>query len=89
MAAGYRRGKASFGARRGGVLVFEKNPISPTGAVDYVNEFLKVRHVSSIGLCVREGTKYKDVIRALDVRRETNATNIGVSMQELPVGRDP
>jgi len=33
--------------------------------------------------------KYGDLVRAIDVLRQTDAKNIGVSMKELPAGREP
>ena len=70
-------------------LVFEKNPVPNTAVVAYVNELLKTRKVSFIALCAREGTRFKDIVRAVDVLRGTNATNIGISMNEVAAGRDP
>lgn len=55
--------------------------------VEYVNTLLKTKDVSYIGVYTREGVKYGDVVRAVDVLRKTNAKNIGISMTELPAGR--
>jgi biopolymer transport protein ExbD len=66
----------------------EKTLIPANEVVDYVNKLLSVRDVSYIGVYTREGTKYGDVVRALDVLRSTNAKNISLSMVELPVGRE-
>jgi hypothetical protein len=54
-----------------------------------VNKLLSVRDVSYIGVYTREGTKYGDVVRALDILRSTKAKNISLSMVELPLGREP
>lgn len=58
-------------------------------AADYVNKLLEVKNVADIGVYVREGSKYGDLIRALDALRGTRAKNIGVNMIELPAGRTP
>jgi len=73
----------------GPTLSYDKNPIASTEAVEYVNKLLEVKNVSYIGVYTREGTKYGDVVRALDVLRGTKAKNIGLSMKELPLGREP
>lgn len=70
-------------------LSYDKTPIAGTEVVEYVNKLLEIKHVSYIGVYTREGTKYGDVVRAIDVLRGTNAKNIGLSMKELPLGRDP
>jgi hypothetical protein len=73
----------------GPFITYEKQPIPNTGVVDYVNNLLKIKKVSYIGVHSREGVKYGDLIRAIDVLRKTNAKDIGVSMIELPAGREP
>jgi biopolymer transport protein ExbD len=73
----------------GDFLTYEKNQIPNTGVVDYVNQLLSEKKVSYIGLCAREGTRFKDLIRAVDLLRGTKATNIGISVKELPAGREP
>lgn len=73
----------------GPTLSYEANPIPATEVVEYVNKLLDVKNVSYIGVYTREGTKYGDVVRALDTLRGTKAKNIGLSMTELPVGRQP
>ena len=70
-------------------LSYEANPIPGTDVVEYVNKLLEVKNVSYIGIYTREGTKYGDVVRALDILRGTKAKNIGLSMAELPAGRQP
>ena len=70
-------------------LFYDTNPIPNADVVEFVNKLLKVKDVSYIGVYTREGTKFGQVVQALDILRKTNAKNIGVSMAELPVGRDP
>lgn len=73
----------------GPYLTFEKNQVPESGAVDYVNNVLKIRNVSFIAVFTREGVKYGDVIKAIDVLRKTTAKNVGVSMIQLAPGREP
>ena len=73
----------------GPFISYEKTQIPSAGVIDYVNDLLKTKGVSYIGVYTREGVKYGDVIRTVDILRQTNAKNIGVSMIELPVGREP
>ncbi|HEY4249311.1 MAG TPA: hypothetical protein VGM64_20985 [Lacunisphaera sp.] len=73
----------------GPYLSYEKNQIPEGGVVEYVNALLKAKNVSYIGIYTREGVKYGDVVRAVDELRKTNAKNIGISMTELPAGRNP
>ena len=73
----------------GPYISYETNPIPSPGEVDYVNNLLKIKGVSYIGIHVRDGVKYGDVVRAIDLLRKTNATDIGVSMILIPPGRNP
>jgi biopolymer transport protein ExbD len=73
----------------GPFISYEGQRIPSTGVVDYVNSLLKVKHASSIGVHAREGVRYGDLVRALDLLRATNARDIGVSLVELPLGREP
>lgn len=73
----------------GPFISYEGQPIPSSGVVDYVNNLLKLKSVSYLGVHSREGVKYGEVVRALDILRKTNAKDIGVSMIELPVGREP
>lgn len=73
----------------GPFISHEGKPVPSAGIVDYVNSLLKIKNVSYLGVHSREGVKYGDVIRAIDVLRKTNAKDIGVSMIELPAGREP
>jgi biopolymer transport protein ExbD len=70
-------------------LFFETTPVPSGHVVEYVNNLLTAKNVSYIGVYAREGTKYGEVINAIDQLRATNAKNIGVSMTELPFGREP
>lgn len=70
-------------------LTYESNMVPTTGVVDYVNNLLKVKKVSYIGVYTREGVKYGDLVRAIDLLRQTDAKSIGVSMKELPAGKEP
>jgi len=72
----------------GPMLSYDAKPITATGVVETVDDLLKANQASYIGVYTREGIKYGDVVRALDVLRQTTAKNIGVSMSELPAGRE-
>ena len=72
----------------GPMLSYDAKPIPAAGVVETVNDLLKINPASYIGVYTREGIKYGDVVRALDVLRQTTAKNIGVSMSELPAGRE-
>jgi biopolymer transport protein ExbD len=73
----------------GPFISHEQTPIQADRVVSYVNELLRIKGVSYVGVYSREGVKYGDVVRALDTLSLTNAKNIGVSMLELPVGKEP
>jgi len=70
-------------------LTYDANPIPSTDVVDYVNKLLETKDASSIGVYAREGTTYGDVVRAIDLLRETRTKNIGISTRALPYGREP
>jgi biopolymer transport protein ExbD len=70
-------------------LSYDKTPIAKEAVVQYVNNLLKEKNATYLGIYIREGVKYGDVMRALDQLRLTNAESIGVNMIELPTGRDP
>jgi biopolymer transport protein ExbD len=72
----------------GPMLSYDAKPIPAAGVVETVNDLLKINQASYVGVYTREGIKYGDVVRALDVLRQTTAKNIGVSMSELPAGRE-
>lgn len=73
----------------GPFISHEQTPIQADRVVSYVNELLRIKGVSYVGVYSREGVKYGDVVRALDTLSLTNAKNIGVSMLELPIGKEP
>jgi biopolymer transport protein ExbD len=73
----------------GAFLSHEQTPIADAGAVEFINTLLKTKNVSYVGVYTRQGAKYGDVIRAVDLLRKTNAKEIGVSLMELPPGRQP
>jgi biopolymer transport protein ExbD len=73
----------------GSAISSDKTLIPGNEVVDYVNKLLSVRDVSNIGIYTREGTKYGDVVRALDALRSTTAKNISLSLVELPLGQEP
>lgn len=73
----------------GPFISYESQPIPSAGLVDYVNNLLKIKNVSYLGVHAREGVKYGDIIRAIDLLRKTEAKDIGVSLIELPAGREP
>ena len=70
-------------------LSFESTAVPISNVVAYVNELLKTKNVSYIGLYVREGAKYGDLVLAVDTLRKTNAKSIGISISQLPPGREP
>ena len=72
----------------GPTLSHEAKTIPDAGVVDYVNNLLRLKNASYLGVYAREGVKYGEVVKALDVLRKTNAKDIGVSMSELPAGRE-
>jgi biopolymer transport protein ExbD len=73
----------------GPLISYDKTPIAKEGVVQYVNNLLKEKNATYLGIYIREGVKYGDVMRALDQLRLTNAQSIGVNMIELAAGRDP
>jgi biopolymer transport protein ExbD len=66
----------------------EKRPVPSEGIVEYIDTALKAQGASYLGVHIREGVKYGDVVRALDTLRHTSAKSISVSLAELPIGRD-
>jgi hypothetical protein len=57
-------------------------------SVEYIDTALKAQGASYLGVHIREGVKYGDVVRALETLRLTSAKSILVSLAELPIGRD-
>ena len=72
----------------GEFISHENKPIPHDGVAEYVDTALKAQGASFIGVHIREGAKYGQVVRALDALRQTSAKSIGVNMAELPVGRE-
>lgn len=72
----------------GPYLSCEGTQIPDATAVDYINKLLKTKGVTYIGVYPREGIKYGDLVRAIDILRRTEAKNVGVSMLELKIGRE-
>lgn len=73
----------------GPFLSCDKTPLPADGEVDYVNQLLKTKGISYLGVYTRAGVKYGDVVRAIDILRKTDAKDIGVNLIELPAGREP
>ena len=73
----------------GSVLFHEGKPLPGTHTAEFVDNLLKGRHISHIGVYTRAGTKFGDVVRALDTLRATRAEAIGVSVTELAPGQEP
>jgi hypothetical protein len=72
-----------------GFISHDNSPIPSDAVVAYVNNLLKAKNAAYLGVHIRTGIKYGEVVRALDALRMTAAKSIGVSMIELSVGRDP
>jgi biopolymer transport protein ExbD len=72
----------------GPTISYATNSIPDAQVVDYVNKLLEVKKLSYIAVCSREGTKFGEVVRALDLLRGTKAKNIGLNVKEVPIGRE-
>jgi biopolymer transport protein ExbD len=72
-----------------GFISHEEKPIPADAVVAYVDNALKAQNASYIGVYIREGIKFGDVVKALDVLRHSTAKSIGVSMAELSSGKRP
>jgi biopolymer transport protein ExbD len=73
----------------GQFISHDQKPIEADRVVAYVNELLKLKGGTYVGVYPREGVKYGEVVRALDTLSLTQAKSIGVSLEELPAGREP
>lgn len=73
----------------GPVIFYDTTPISDSDVLSYVNTLLETKRVSYIGVYIRQGTKYGDVVRGLDMLRKTTAKDVGLSMTELAPGQNP
>jgi biopolymer transport protein ExbD len=72
-----------------GASVFhDKVALPAEGLRDHINKLLETTGADYLAIYVREGVKYGDVVRAVDILRMTNAKNIAVNTDELPLGRD-
>lgn len=67
----------------------DKSRIPDEGLVEYVNTILKTKGASYLAVYARQGVKYGEVVKAIDVLRKTDAKDIGVSTIELAAGREP
>jgi biopolymer transport protein ExbD len=71
------------------VVSHEGVPIRTDGVISYVNGALKAKGASLLGVHIRQGIKYGEVVRILDDLRKTDAKSIGVSMVEIAPGKEP
>jgi biopolymer transport protein ExbD len=72
-----------------GFLSHEETPIPADSVAGYINDILKAKNASYVGVYVRQGVKYGELVKALDQLRLSDAKSIGVSMTELPPGKQP
>jgi biopolymer transport protein ExbD len=72
-----------------GFISHDSTPIPEGGVITYVNNALKVQGASFLGIHIRQGIKFGDVVKVLDELRKTQAKSIGVSMVELAPGKEP
>lgn len=72
----------------GAFVSHDKTPLPAEVLIEHVDKLLKANNATSLAIYVREGTKYGDVVRALDTLRKTAAKDIGVSTVEIPAGVD-
>lgn len=73
----------------GPVFSHDATMIPDNEIVPLVNSLLEAKGVSYVAVHVREGTKYGELVRGIDILRGTKAKNIGFGMKELPKGRNP
>lgn len=71
-----------------GFISHESNPIAAETVSEYINNTLKARDATMLAVHIRQGVKFGDVVQALDLLRKTHAKSIGVSMVELPHGKE-
>jgi biopolymer transport protein ExbD len=72
-----------------GFVSHNSTPIPQGGVINYINSTLKAQGASFLGVHIRQGIKFGDVVKALDELRKTNAKSIAVSMVELAPGKEP
>jgi biopolymer transport protein ExbD len=70
------------------VLTYESAPITYENVVTFVDTLLATNKAGNLCVYVREGTKFGEVMTALDLLRQTSAKAIGISPTELRVGRE-
>ena len=63
--------------------------VPPAGLIGYINGALKAKGASFLGVHIRQGIRFGDVVKVLDELRKTDAKSIGVSMVELSPGKEP
>ena len=73
----------------GPTICHEGSAIPMEQVVSLVNGLLAEKKATYVGIYVRVGSKYGDVMRAVDLLRKTNARNIGVSSLEISGNREP
>ena len=73
----------------GPYLSYEQSAIPASGEVEFVDRLLKTKGVSYVAVYARQGIKYGDLVRAMDVLRSTAAKHVGISLTELKPGREP
>ena len=89
--SGHTLGKSEFVSLvvDGPTICYEGSAIPTDEVVSLVNGLLRDKKATLIGVFVRAGSKYGDVMRAVDLLRKTNACNIGVSSMEISGNREP
>jgi len=73
----------------GPILSYEGKSIPTAEVVPLLNAIMKQRKVSHIGVYVRAGSKYGEVMRAVDLLRRTDAKDIRICDREIRDGREP
>ena len=73
----------------GPVILCESDPVPDKDVVAYVNGLLQKKSVFYVGVYIREGTSFSDVMRAIDLLRKTNTKSIGVSSAALSARQNP
>jgi len=71
-----------------GDLCWENRPIPRSELVPYVNGLLKANRQVYICVVVREGSRFGDLVSAIDILRSTNAEHVVISFKEIPYGKD-
>lgn len=71
-----------------GFISHENQPIAADAVAAYINTTLKDRGATMLAVHIRQGITFGDVVQALELMRKTEAKSIGVSMIELPTGKE-